>query len=223
MGMGAQKWATNKERSLGYTTRHRAGTLGIGISVQAHQASQAQPGGVLHAQDQAEQASRVFVIVVISPLPHLQSLADLVSLVEHHLWESSYVQQLSETVPIFLTAVLEFLAHRLLELAGNETQQWDTQRLIIPELLDMAVYNNLLFSELFQLTTISQGAQFMVVFLGIVVVVVVVTVVIVVVIGHRPGSLHHHHHLHPRHRHCHRRCHLCPHLWLLDTSCCCCS
>ena len=41
------------------------GTLGVGISVQAQQASQVQPGGVQHAQDQTEQAWRIAIIIFI--------------------------------------------------------------------------------------------------------------------------------------------------------------
>ncbi|CAO2621506.1 Histone H2A-Bbd type 2/3 [Lemmus lemmus] len=66
--------------------------------------------------------------------------------------------RLSETVPILLTAFLKFLTHRLLELADSEAQCRGTQRLIIPELLDMTVYNTMLLSERFQFTTISQAA-----------------------------------------------------------------
>ncbi|XP_036030499.1 histone H2A-Bbd type 2/3-like [Onychomys torridus] len=81
-----------------------------------------------------------------------------VSLVEHHLRESGHARRLSETVPILLTAILEFLTRRLLELAGNEAQRRGAQRLITPELLDVTVYNNTLLSELFQFVTISQVA-----------------------------------------------------------------
>lgn len=78
----------------------------------------------------------------------------------------------SETLPIFLTPVLEFLTHRLLELAGNETQRQGAQRLITPELLDMAVYNNVLLSELFQFITTSQVAQLIVVFLVVIIILI---------------------------------------------------
>lgn len=81
-----------------------------------------------------------------------------VSLVEHHLREDGHAWRFSETVPIFLTAILEFLIRRLLELAGNEAQRRGTQRLIIPELVDLEVYSNTLLSELSQFITISQVA-----------------------------------------------------------------
>ncbi|XP_028717739.1 histone H2A-Bbd type 2/3-like [Peromyscus leucopus] len=81
-----------------------------------------------------------------------------VSLVEHHLRESGHARRLSETVPILLTAILEFLTRRLLELAGNEAQRRGAQRLITPELLDVTVYNNTQLSQLFQFATISQVA-----------------------------------------------------------------
>ncbi|OBS76469.1 hypothetical protein A6R68_17083 [Neotoma lepida] len=79
-----------------------------------------------------------------------------VSLVEHHLRESCHAQWLSEMARILLTANLEFLTHRLLELASNEAQHRGARRFITPELLDMTVHNNTLLSELFQNTTISQ-------------------------------------------------------------------
>ncbi|XP_052027892.1 histone H2A-Bbd type 2/3-like [Apodemus sylvaticus] len=81
-----------------------------------------------------------------------------VSLVEQHLREDGHARRFSETVPIFLTAILEFLTRRLLELAGNEAQRRGTERRITPELLDLAVYSNSLLSELFQFITISQVA-----------------------------------------------------------------
>ncbi|EGW14269.1 histone H2A-Bbd type 2/3 [Cricetulus griseus] len=81
-----------------------------------------------------------------------------VSLVEHHLRESGHAPRLSETVPILLTAILEFLTRRLLELASNEAQRLGAQRLITPEILDLTVYNNTLLSQLLQFTTISQTA-----------------------------------------------------------------
>ncbi|EDM07065.1 similar to Histone H2A-Bbd (H2A Barr body-deficient) (predicted) [Rattus norvegicus] len=82
-----------------------------------------------------------------------------VSLVEQHLREGGHARRrLSETVPIFLAAILEFLTRRLLELAGNEAQRRGTQSRITPELLDLAVYSNTLLSELFQFITISRVA-----------------------------------------------------------------
>lgn len=70
-------------------------------------------------------------------------------------------------MPIFLTPVLE-----LLELAGNETRRQGAQRLITPELLDMAVYNSVLLSELFQFITTSQVAQLIVVFLVVIIILI---------------------------------------------------
>ncbi|XP_031229520.1 histone H2A-Bbd type 2/3-like [Mastomys coucha] len=79
-----------------------------------------------------------------------------VSLVEHHLREGSHSRRLSDMVPIFLVAILEFLTSRLLELASNEAQCRVTQRCITTEMLDLVVYNTLL-SKLFQFITISQN------------------------------------------------------------------
>ncbi|XP_055461503.1 histone H2A-Bbd type 2/3-like [Psammomys obesus] len=79
-----------------------------------------------------------------------------VSLVEHHLREGGYGRRLSETASVYLTAILEFLARSLLDLASNEVQRQDNnERLITPELLDLAIYNDALLSELLQFITIS--------------------------------------------------------------------
>ncbi|CAO2622918.1 Histone H2A-Bbd type 2/3 [Lemmus lemmus] len=81
-----------------------------------------------------------------------------VSLVEHLLREAGHAARLSETAPILLTAILEFLIRRLLQLARSEAQNRGAELFITPELLDVTVYNNTLLSELFQSTTISQVA-----------------------------------------------------------------
>ncbi|KAL1765655.1 histone H2A-Bbd type 2/3-like [Sigmodon hispidus] len=81
-----------------------------------------------------------------------------VSLVEYHLRKTSRATRLSETAPIFLTTILEFLIRRLLELAGNEARRRGPQKLITPELLDLVVYKNTHLSQLFQFITISQVA-----------------------------------------------------------------
>ncbi|XP_041492798.1 histone H2A-Bbd type 2/3-like [Microtus oregoni] len=78
-----------------------------------------------------------------------------VSLVEHLLREAGHASQLRETAPILLTAVLEFMVRRVLELAINEAQRRGAEMFITPELLDFTVYNNTPLSELFQFTTIS--------------------------------------------------------------------
>ncbi|KAM7338665.1 hypothetical protein ACRRTK_002151 [Alexandromys fortis] len=77
-----------------------------------------------------------------------------VSLVEHLLREAGHTSRLSETAPIFLTAILEFMVRRVLELAINEAQRRGAEMFITPELLDFTVYNNTPLSELFQFTTI---------------------------------------------------------------------
>ena len=76
------------------------------------------------------------------------------SLVEHLLREAGHTSRLSETAPILLTAILEFMVRRVLELAINEAQRRGAEMFITPELLDFTVYNNTPLSELFQFTTI---------------------------------------------------------------------
>ncbi|XP_012520283.1 PREDICTED: histone H2A-Bbd type 2/3-like [Propithecus coquereli] len=78
-----------------------------------------------------------------------------VSHVERLLREGHYARRLSSCAPVFLAAVLEYLTAEILELAGNEAQNSGGRR-ITPPLLDMAVHNNVLLSELFGIATISQ-------------------------------------------------------------------
>lgn len=75
--------------------------------------------------------------------------------VEHHLRKDHHAQRMSNTVTIFLTAVLESLTRRLLELAGHEAQQ-RSQSPITLELLDMAIHNSVVLSDLLGSITISQ-------------------------------------------------------------------
>lgn len=90
------------------------------------------------------------VFVSLLPLPQLMAeVTTSVSMVEHHLQEGGHGQWLSEMGPIFLIAILEFLACRLLELASSEAQRRDTQRLITLELLVVTVHNDTLPGQLF--------------------------------------------------------------------------
>ncbi|CAO2622919.1 Histone H2A-Bbd type 2/3 [Lemmus lemmus] len=82
----------------------------------------------------------------------------LVSLVDQLLWETSQARRQTERTPILLTAILEFLIHRLLQLARSEAQNRGAEILMTLELLNITVYNNTLLRELFQSTTISQVA-----------------------------------------------------------------
>ncbi|XP_012506410.1 PREDICTED: histone H2A-Bbd type 2/3-like [Propithecus coquereli] len=84
-------------------------------------------------------------------------LAFSVSYMERLLREGHYAQRLSSCAPVFLAAVLQYLMAKVLELAGNETQD-SGRRHITPALLDMAVHNNVLLRDLFGIATISQVA-----------------------------------------------------------------
>ncbi|XP_050997921.1 histone H2A-Bbd type 2/3-like [Acomys russatus] len=81
-----------------------------------------------------------------------------VSLVERHLREGGHGPRLSETAPIFLTAILEFLVRSLLEQAKDEAQRRGAQSLITPQLLEATVYSNALLGQLLQSIIIPQVA-----------------------------------------------------------------
>lgn len=57
----------------------------------------------------------------------------------------------------FLEAITQYLTAKVLGLACNEAQNYG-RRCITPELVDLAVPNNSLFSSYFGVTTISQVA-----------------------------------------------------------------
>ncbi|XP_053435828.1 histone H2A-Bbd type 2/3-like [Nycticebus coucang] len=80
-----------------------------------------------------------------------------VSQMERLLRKGHYSQRLSASAPVFIAAIIQYLTAKVLELAGNEAQNYGRRR-ITPELVDMAVHNNALLGGFFGSTTISQVA-----------------------------------------------------------------
>lgn len=152
--------------------------LGIGLGLEAHSPAAGQQRAIRSAESSQVEPSHPVTSHSEATMPRNRenclressgrrhrrsrtSRAELifaVSLVEQHLREVSRARRLSDTVPIFLAAILESLTRRLLELAGNEAQRRGTERRITPELLDLAVYSNMELSDVFQFITISQVA-----------------------------------------------------------------
>ncbi|XP_034340963.2 histone H2A-Bbd type 2/3-like [Arvicanthis niloticus] len=170
------EWARTSKGLLGYIDRYKQKKLGVGLGLESHssagqqtatrsiESSQARPSLPVTSRCEASMPRNSGNSLQGSSSRHRRSrtsraqLIFAVSLVEHHLREGGHARRLSETVPIFLAAILEFLTRRLLELAGNEAQRRGVQRRITPELLDVAVYSNTLLSEFFQFVTISRVA-----------------------------------------------------------------
>uniref|UniRef100_A0A8C6F959 Histone H2A n=1 Tax=Monodon monoceros TaxID=40151 RepID=A0A8C6F959_MONMO len=72
-----------------------------------------------------------------------------VSHMERLLWEGHYAQRLSSSAPVYLVAIIQYLAARVLELARHEAQN-SSRRRLTPELVDVAARSNTLLSDLFR-------------------------------------------------------------------------
>ncbi|XP_026955461.1 histone H2A-Bbd type 1 [Sagmatias obliquidens] len=72
-----------------------------------------------------------------------------VSHMERLLREGHYAQLLSSSAPVYLVAIIQYLAARVLELARHEAQNSGRRRLT-PELVDVAARSNALLSDLFR-------------------------------------------------------------------------
>ncbi|KAK2498939.1 hypothetical protein MC885_014254 [Smutsia gigantea] len=77
--------------------------------------------------------------------------------VERALREHHYFQGMSSSTSVFVAAVIQDLMAKILELAGNEAQKRGSRR-ITPEILDMVLHRNPLFSSFFRDTTFSRVA-----------------------------------------------------------------
>lgn len=64
-----------------------------------------------------------------------------VGCIRHQLHEGTYAEQIDEEAPVFLAAVLEYLATKVLELAGNVTSGYNENE-IIPLHLHVAIRND---------------------------------------------------------------------------------
>uniref|UniRef100_A0A8C9E5I8 Histone H2A n=1 Tax=Phocoena sinus TaxID=42100 RepID=A0A8C9E5I8_PHOSS len=77
---------------------------------------------------------------------------------EHLLREGHYAQCLSSSAPVYLVAIIQYLAARVLELVCHEAQNSGRRRLT-PELVDLAAHSNTLLSDLFRTITPSPSSQ----------------------------------------------------------------
>nr|XP_033705837.1 histone H2A-Bbd type 2/3-like [Tursiops truncatus] len=72
-----------------------------------------------------------------------------VSHMERLLREGHYAQRLSSSAPVYLVAIIQYLAARVLELARHEAQN-SSRRHLTPEPVDVAARSNALLRDLFR-------------------------------------------------------------------------
>jgi len=76
--------------------------------------------------------------------------------VHRHLREGRYAERTGAGAPVYLAAVLEYLAAEILELAGNASRDNKKQR-IVPRHIQLAVRNDEELNKLLHDVTISSG------------------------------------------------------------------
>lgn len=76
--------------------------------------------------------------------------------VHRHLRKGHYADRIGTGAPVYLAAVIEYLAAEILELAGNAARDNKKTR-IIPRHLQLAIRNDDELNKLLQGITISQG------------------------------------------------------------------
>ena len=76
--------------------------------------------------------------------------------IHRHLRKGNYAARIGAGAPVYLAAVLEYLAAEILELAGNAARDNKKTR-IIPRHLQLAVRNDEELNKLLGSVTISQG------------------------------------------------------------------
>ena len=76
--------------------------------------------------------------------------------IHRHLKNGNYATRIGAGAPVYLAAVLEYLAAEILELAGNAARDNKKTR-IIPRHLQLAVRNDEELNKLLGAVTISQG------------------------------------------------------------------
>eukprot|EP00126_Sphaerothecum_destruens_P015418 Sdes_comp9420_c0_seq1m882 len=76
--------------------------------------------------------------------------------VHRHLRKGSYAKRVGAGAPVYLAAVLEYLAAEILELAGNAARDNKKTR-IIPRHLQLAIRNDEELNKLMGGVTIAQG------------------------------------------------------------------
>jgi histone H2A len=76
--------------------------------------------------------------------------------VHRHLREGRYAQRIGAGAPVYLAAVLEYLAAEILELAGNASRDNKKHR-IVPRHIQLAVRNDEELNKLLHDVTIASG------------------------------------------------------------------
>jgi histone H2A len=76
--------------------------------------------------------------------------------IHRHLRKGNYAARIGAGAPVYLAAVLEYLAAEILELAGNAARDNKKTR-IVPRHLQLAVRNDEELNKLLGAVTISQG------------------------------------------------------------------
>ena len=87
---------------------------------------------------------------------HKAGLQFPVGRVHRFLRKGNYARRVGAGAPVYLAAVLEYLAAEILELAGNAARD-NKKRRIIPRHLQLAIRNDEELNKLLNHVTISQG------------------------------------------------------------------
>jgi histone H2A len=79
-----------------------------------------------------------------------------ISRIRHYIRQGKYATRMGAGAPVYLTAVLEYLCAKILELAGNVTHN-NKKACIVPRHITLAVKNDEELNKLFGGITIASG------------------------------------------------------------------